>query len=90
MRNICNYKGNGKVNAVKRNIKLLKLINNFSEDKEFKKILDIISSKLEVPTNYLLHYVKFITSKVFYKKMEFSKKFKLLYLPISITFFFHF
>ena len=51
MRNICNYKGNGKVNAVKRNIKLLKLINNFSEDKEFKKILDIISSKLEVPTS---------------------------------------
>ena len=58
MINICNYKGNSEENAVKRNVELLKLINNFSENKELKKILYRISNKLEVPTNYLLHDVK--------------------------------
>ena len=91
MINICNYKGNSEENAVKRNVELLKLINNFSENKELKKILYRISNKLEVPTNYLLHDVKiFLHRNYSTKKMEFSNKFKLIYLPISITSFFLF
>ena len=58
MTNICNYRGNSKENAGKRNIKLLRLIDNFCKNKELKKILNIISNKLNVPTSYLLQDVK--------------------------------
>ncbi len=91
MTNICNYRGNSKENAGKRNIKLLRLIDNFCKNKELKKILNIISNKLNVPTSYLLQDVKIYLHRNYStKKMKFSNKLNLFYLPISMLSFFLF